>query len=136
GGVPMGGDLSQAQGKAPSFVVWAMKDPVDGNLDRIQIIKGWTKDGQIFEKIFDVAWSGERKPDPVTGQLPSVGNTVDITKASYTNDIGAVELKAVWTDPEFDDSQHAFYYARAIQIPTPRWSTYDAKKLGIAPPGN
>jgi hypothetical protein len=113
-----------------------MKDPVDGNLDRIQIIKGWTKDGQIFEKIFDVAWSGERQPDPVTGKLPSVGNSVDITSASYTNDIGAVELKAVWTDPEFDASQHAFYYARAIQIPTPRWSTYDAKKLGIVPPGN
>ena len=136
GGVPMGGDLTQAEGKVPSFVVWAMKDPVDGNLDRIQIIKGWTKDGQIFEKVFDVAWSGERQPDPVTGELPPVGNTVDITKATYTNDIGAVELKAVWTDPEFDASQHAFYYARALQIPTPRWSTYDAAKLGIVPPGN
>jgi hypothetical protein len=136
GGVPMGGDLSQAEGKAPTFVVWAMKDPVDGNLDRIQIVKGWTKDGQIFEKIFDVVWAGERQPDPVTGRLPPVGNTVDITKATYTNDIGAVELKTVWTDPEFDASQHAFYYARALQIPTPRWSTYDAAKLGIVPPGN
>ena len=136
GGVPMGGDLAQAEGKSPSFVVWAMKDPVDGNLDRIQIVKGWTKDGQIFEKIFDVAWSGERVPDAATGKLPPVGNTVDITKATYTNDIGAVELKSVWTDPEFDASQHAFYYARAIQIPTPRWSTFDAVKLGIIPPGN
>jgi hypothetical protein len=134
GGVPMGGDLTKAQGKVPSFVVWAMKDPADGNLDRIQIIKGWTKNGQIFEKVFDVAWSGERQPDPATGKLPPVGSTVDITKATYTNDIGAVELKTVWTDPEFDASQNAFYYARALQIPTPRWSTYDAAKLGILPP--
>ncbi|MFU0505611.1 DUF3604 domain-containing protein [Pseudaminobacter sp. NGMCC 1.201702] len=136
GGVPMGGDLAQAEGKPPSFVVWAAKDPADGNLDRIQIVKGWTKDGQIFEKIFDVAWSGDRQPDPVTGKLPPVGNTVDITKATYANDIGSVELKAVWTDPEFDASQHAFYYARALQIPTPRWSTYDAAKLGKLPPGD
>jgi hypothetical protein len=135
-GVSMGGDLSPADGKVPSFVAWAVKDPADGNLDRIQIIKGWTKNGQIFEKIFDVAWSGERQPDPTTGKLPPVGDTVDITKATYTNDIGAVELKAVWTDPEFDASQHAFYYARVLQIPTPRWSTYDAAKLGILPPSD
>jgi hypothetical protein len=136
GGVPMGGDLAPAEGKVPSFVVWAMKDPADGNLDRVQIIKGWTKDGQIFEKIFDAAWSGDRQPDSATGKLPPVGNTVDITRATYTNDIGSVELKAVWTDPEFDPSQHAFYYARALQIPGPRWSTYDAAKLGIPPPGD
>lgn len=136
GGVPMGGDLAAADGKVPSFIVWAVKDPADGNLDRIQIVKGWTRDGQIFEKIFDVAWSGDRQPDPATGKLPPVGSTVDITKATYTNDIGAMELKAVWTDPEFDASQHAFYYARALQIPTPRWSTYDAAKLGILPPSN
>jgi hypothetical protein len=136
GGVPMGGDLSQAHGKSPSFIVWALKDPADGNLDRIQIVKGWTKDGQIFEKIFDVAWSDDRKLDSVTGKLPPVGNTVDISDASYTNDIGAVELKTVWTDPEFDANQHAFYYARALQIPTPRWSTFDAKKLGVTPPGS
>ena len=136
GGVPMGGDLPRANGKAPGFLVWAMKDPVDGNLDRIQIVKGWTRDGQIFEKIYDVAWSGDRKLDPATGKLPPVGNTVDITKASYTNDIGAVELKAYWSDPDFDITQNAFYYARAIQIPTPRWSTFDAAKLGVLPPGN
>lgn len=135
-GVPMGGDLPPADGKVPSFVVAAVKDPADGNLDRIQIIKGWTKQGQVFEKIFDVAWSGNRQPDPVTGKLPPVGSTVDITKATYTNDIGSVELKAVWTDPEFDPSLHAFYYARVLQIPTPRWSTYDAAKLGILPPSN
>ncbi len=136
GGVPMGGDLPKTNGKAPGFLVWAMKDPVDGNLDRIQIVKGWTKDGQIFEKIYDVVWSGDRKPDPVTGKLPAVGNTVNISKATYTNDIGSVELKAFWTDPDFDVTQNAFYYARAIQIPTPRWSTFDAVKLGILPPGN
>ncbi|WP_298447090.1 DUF3604 domain-containing protein [uncultured Marinobacter sp.] len=136
GGVPMGGDLTQAEGKAPSFIVWAMKDPADGNLDRVQIIKGWTKDGQIFEKIYDVVWSGDRKPDSATGKLPPIGNTVDISNATYTNDIGSVELKAVWTDPDFDATQHAFYYARAIQIPTPRWSTFDAAELGILPPGN
>ncbi len=136
GGVPMGGDLPAADDKVPSFVVSAVKDPADGNLDRIQIVKGWTKQGQIFEKIFDVAWSGDRQVDQTTGKLPPVGNTVDITKATYTNDIGAVELKAVWTDPEFDATQHAFYYARVLQIPTPRWSTYDAAKLGILPPSD
>ncbi|MRG57806.1 DUF3604 domain-containing protein [Phyllobacterium sp. SYP-B3895] len=136
GGVPMGGDLPAADDKVPSLVVSAVKDPADGNLDRIQIVKGWTKQGQIFEKVFDVAWSGDRQVDPVTGKLPAVGSTVDITKSTYTNDIGAVELKAVWTDPEFDASQHAFYYARVLQIPTPRWSTYDAAKLGILPPSN
>jgi hypothetical protein len=133
-GVPMGGDLPPDQaGKPPSFLVWAVKDPDDGNLDRIQIIKGWTKQGQIFEKIYDVAWSGDRKPDPQTGKVPPVGDTVDIKDASYKNTIGATELKKGWTDPEFDPSQHAFYYARVIQIPTPRWTTYDAKKLGVPP---
>ncbi len=133
-GVPMGGDLPQKVGKEPTFIVWAVKDPDDGNLDRIQIIKGWTKSGQIFEKIYDVAWSGNRKPDPVTGKVPAVGNTVDVKNATYTNSIGAVELKRVWRDPEFDPSLHAFYYARVLQIPTPRWSTYDANKLGVPPP--
>ena len=133
-GVSMGGDLPQKAGKEPTFIVWAVKDPDDGNLDRIQIIKGWTKSGQIFEKIYDVAWSGNRKPDPVTGKVPAVGNTVDVKNATYTNSIGAVELKKVWRDPEFDPSLHAFYYARVLQIPTPRWTTYDANKLGVAPP--
>jgi hypothetical protein len=133
-GVPMGGDLPAPTGKAPTFVVWAVKDPDDGNLDRIQIVKGWTKHGQIFEKVHDVAWSGNRKRDPVTGRVAAVGTTVDVKNASYTNTIGAVELKAVWTDPEFDPSLDAFYYTRVLQIPTPRWSTYDAKRLGVAPP--
>ncbi|MGC1637566.1 MAG: DUF3604 domain-containing protein [Candidatus Acidiferrales bacterium] len=133
-GVPMGGDLPKKAGKEPTFIVWAVKDPDDGNLDRMQIIKGWTKDGQIFEKIYDVAWSGNRKPDPVTGKVPPVGSTVDVKNASYTNTIGDVELKTVWKDPDFDPSLHAFYYARVLQIPTPRWTTYDAKKLGVPPP--
>ncbi|MGB0002767.1 MAG: DUF3604 domain-containing protein [Candidatus Acidiferrales bacterium] len=133
-GVPMGGDLPKKAGKEPTFIVWAVKDPDDGNLDRIQIVKGWTKGGQIFEKIYDVAWSGNRKPDLATGKVPPVGNTVDVKNASYTNTIGDVELKKVWKDPDFDPSLHAFYYARVLQIPTPRWTTYDAKKLGVPPP--
>jgi hypothetical protein len=133
-GVPMGGDLPTRKGNEPTFIVWAVKDPDDGNLDRIQIVKGWSKSGQTFEKVYDIVWSGNRKPDPTTGKVPAVGNTVDVKNASYTNTIGAVELKKVWTDPEFDPKLNAFYYARVLQIPTPRWSTYDAKKLGVAPP--
>src|SRR4030095_4836692 len=133
-GVPMGGDLPAKKGKEPTFIVWATKDPDDANLDRIQIVKGWTKDGQIFEKIYDVAWSGDRKLDPKTHKVPAVGNTVDIKTATYTNTIGAVELKKVWKDPEFDPSLHAFYYVRVLQIPTPRWSTYDAVKEGAPLP--
>jgi hypothetical protein len=130
----MGGDLPHAKGKAPTFLVWAVKDPTSGNLDRIQIVKGWTTSGQSFEKIFDVAWAGKRKPDKWTGVVPPIGSTVNIEKAVYTNTIGAVELKTVWTDPEFDASLHAFYYVRVLEIPTPRWTTIQAAKLGIAPP--
>jgi hypothetical protein len=135
-GVPMGADITPmpAGDKAPSFVVWAVKDPTSGNLDRIQIIKGWTKSGQSFEKVFDVAWAGDREPDKWTGVVPPIGSTVDIEKATYTNSIGAVELKTVWTDPEFDPSVPAFYYARVLEIPTPRWTTIQAAQLGIAPP--
>jgi len=133
-GVPMGGDLPPAKAKAPSFVVWAVKDPTSGNLDRVQVVKGWSKHGQTFEKIYDVAWSGDRKPDPATGRVRPIGSTVDLTKATYTNTIGAVELKTVWTDPDFDPSQDAFYYARVLEIPTPRWSTIQARDLGTTPP--
>ena len=133
-GVPMGGDLPPAKAKAPTFLVWAAKDPTSGNLDRIQIVKGWAKNGQSFEKIFDVVWAGDRKPDKWTGVVPPIGSTVDIENATYTNTIGAVELKTVWTDPEFDPALHAFYYARVLEIPTPRWTTIQAKQLGIAPP--
>jgi hypothetical protein len=135
-GVPMGGDLPPlaAGKKAPSFAVWAVKDPTSGNLDRIQIVKGWSKDGQSFEKVFDVVWAGNRVPDEQTGKVPAIGSTVDISKATYKNTIGAVELKAVWSDPEFDPSFNAFYYARVLEIPTPRWTTIQAKNLGISPP--
>jgi len=131
-GVPMGGDLPKKASKAPVFAVWALKDPDSGNLDRVQIIKGWYK--HPWEKVYDVAWSDNRKPDSKTGKVPSVGNTVDIKNASYTNNIGDTQLSAMWTDPEFDETQHAVYYVRVIEIPTPRWTTFDAKVLGIAPP--
>jgi hypothetical protein len=132
-GVPMGGDLSTApDGKAPIFLVAAMKEADGANLDRIQIIKGWIENGKIREKIFDVALSDDRKPD-ASGKVSPVGNTVDAAKARYTNDIGDEQLMAVWTDPEFDPSVRAVYYARVLQIPTPRWSTYDAARLGIEP---
>jgi len=133
-GVPMGGDLPPAKAKAPTFIVWASKDPTSGNLDRIQVIKGWTKSGQSFEKIFDVVWAGDRKADKWTGVVPPIGSTVDVANATYTNTIGSVELKTAWTDPEFDPSLHAFYYARVLEIPTPRWTTIQAKQLGVAPP--
>lgn len=133
-GVPMGSDLPAPRTQAPSFIVWAVKDPDSGNLDRIQIIKGWTRNGRIFEKIYDVAWSGNRKIDPRTGKLPPVGNTVKISSATYQNTIGATELKTLWIDPDFDPAVQAFYYARVLEIPTPRWSTIQAKKLGMAPP--
>ena len=105
-----------------------MKDPTAGNLDRIQIVKGWTKNGQSFEKIYDVVWSGDRKADRGPAASRRSRSTVDIDKATYTNTVGAVELKTVWTDPDFDPSQHAFYYARALEIPTPRWTTIQAKR--------
>ena len=133
-GVPMGGDLPPATGKAPTFLVWAVKDPTSANLDRIQVVKGWTKSGQSFEKIYDVVWAGDRKADKWTGVVPPIGSTVDVENATYTNAVGSVELKTVWADPEFDESLHAFYYARVLEIPTPRWTTIQAKQLGIAPP--
>ena len=134
GGVPMGQDLPKKDGKAPTFVVWALKDPESGNLDRVQIIKGFiNKWGRADEKIYDVAWSDNRKPDAKTGKLPSVGNTVDVKTAKYTYDIGDTQLSAVWTVPDFDPKQKVVYYVRVLEIPTPRWSTYDAVKLGVPP---
>jgi Protein of unknown function (DUF3604) len=134
-GVPMGGDLSNApSGKSPTFLVAALKDPIGANLDRIQIIKGWLDaKNETHEKVYDVAWSGDRKPD-AKGKLPSVGDTVDVPNATYTNSIGASELIKVWKDPEFDASQRAFYYVRVLEIPTPRWTAYDAKYFGITMP--
>jgi Protein of unknown function (DUF3604) len=136
-GVPMGGDLAPAtEAKAPTFMVMAMKDPKSGNLDRAQIVKGWVDaDGSEHEKIYDVVWSDARKPG-ADGKLPAVGSTVDTAKGSYENTIGAAQLAAAWTDPEFDPAVNAFYYARVLEIPTPRWSTRDAAKLGMQIPGN
>jgi len=136
-GVPMGADLQampSGKGVAPTFVVWGVKDPTSGNLDRIQIIKGWTKSGQSFEKIYDVAWSGDRKPNKWSGRVPAIKSTVDLEKATYTNDVGSTELSTVWSDPEFDASLHAFYYARVLEIPTPRWTLIQAVKAGLTPP--
>ena len=135
-GVPMGSDLSKKpkNAKAPTFMVFALRDPIGANLDRIQIIKGWMDSkGKTHEKVYDVAWSGDRKPD-ANGKLPPVGSTVDVKNANWTNTIGASELATVWTDPEFDPKQKAFYYARVIEIPTPRWSTYDAFRYGVELP--
>jgi len=137
GGVPMGGDLTpHAEAAAPTFVVHAIKDPESGNLDRIQIIKISTRNGKSQEKVYDVVWSGDRKADPKTGEVPAVGNTVDIKAATYTNSIGATELIGQWTDPAFDPKAHATYYARVLEIPTPRWSTYWAAKLNLPPNPN
>jgi len=132
-GVPMGGTLSDRpkSAEAPTFMVLALRDPVGANLDRIQIIKGWRDaSGETRDKVYDVAWSGDRKPGG-NGKLPPVGNTVDVKHANWTNTIGASELGTVWTDPEFDPAQKAFYYARVIEIPTPRWSTYDAFRFQV-----
>jgi hypothetical protein len=137
-GVPMGQDLLKkpANVKAPTFAVWAMKDPESGNLDRVQIVKGWAslKTGFPQEKIYDIAWSDDRKPDAATGKLPPVGNTVDTKKATYTNNIGDTQLSVVWTDPDFDPKIKAVYYVRVLEIPTPRWSTYDSARNNLPLP--
>jgi len=127
-GVPMGGDLTHApKGKSPTFLVAALKDPIGANLDRIQIIKGWLDaKGELHEKVHDVVWSGNREPG-ADGKVPAVGNTVDVANATWTNTIGSPELIRVWTDPDFDPAQRAFYYSRVLEIPTPRWTAYDAK---------
>jgi hypothetical protein len=134
-GVPMGGDITGApDGGSPTFMVYALKDALSGNLDRIQIIKGWLDDeGETHEKVYDVVWSGPRRPG-ADGKLPAVGNTVDAATANFTNTIGASELATVWTDPDFDPGQRAFYYARVLEIPTPRWSTIEAFRFGLPIP--
>jgi hypothetical protein len=135
-GVPMGGDLSHApQGKSPTFLVAALKDPIGANLDRIQIIKGWLDaEGNTQEKVYDVVWgdAGKRQPGR-DGKLPPVGSTVDVENATWTNTIGDPELITVWKDPDFDPALRAFYYARVLEIPTPRWTAYDAKRFGVKP---
>lgn len=135
-GVPMGGELGKAPGDGqPSFLIAASKDPNSGNLDRVQVVKGWVDvDGMQHEAVYDVAWGDDRKIDAQTGKLQAVGNTVAISSATYSNTIGSAELLTVWSDPDFDPAEHAFYYLRALEIPTPRWSTRDAAALGVAIP--
>ncbi|MEM6577105.1 MAG: DUF3604 domain-containing protein [Pseudomonadota bacterium] len=129
-GVPMGGDLRPATTDAPTFMAYALRDPIGANLDRIQIVKGWMdSEGNLSETVYDAVWSGDREQD-ATGKVPPVGNTVDLEAANYVNSIGASELATVWTDPDFDPAEHAFYYARVIEIPTPRWVVYDKVRLG------
>ena len=143
-GVPMGGDLrseetgvrsqeSEDRSKSASFIIQAIKDPEGANLDRVQVIKSYLdKEGSPQEQIFDVSWAGDRRVG-LDGELPAIGSSVDVATATYTNDIGAVSLQTIWRDPEFDASQSAVYYVRVLEIPTPRWSTYDAAALGLAP---
>jgi hypothetical protein len=132
-GVPMGGDL-RASNRAPTLLIQAMKDPDWANLDRVQVVKGWLgADGKTYEKVYDVAWSGDRKPG-ADGKLPAVGNTVDVKAATFQNTIGTPALSAAWTDPGFDPKQKAFYYVRVLEIPTPRWTTFDAKVFGTELP--
>ena len=133
-GVPMGGELGKApSGQAPRFLVSAMRDPIGANLDRVQVVKGWLgKDGETAERVYDVAWSGARRPG-ADGKLPPVGSTVDVASATWQNTIGAGELSTVWTDPDFDPAQSAFWYLRVIEIPTPRWTAFDARYFGDTP---
>ncbi|MEQ1894440.1 MAG: DUF3604 domain-containing protein, partial [Planctomycetota bacterium] len=134
-GVPMGGDLKSAPaGKTPTLLIRSMRDVDGANLDRVQVIKGWLdQEGKTHEQVHDVAWSGGRQPGK-DGKLPPVGNTVNVAEASYTNAIGASYLTACWKDPAFDPKQRAFYYVRVLEIPTPRWTTYDAKFFGVKLP--
>ncbi len=134
-GVPMGGELKAADVTgAPTFALWAIKDPDGANLDRIQIVKGWSSGGVSHEQVFDAVWSGDRSINPKTSKLAPVGNTVNLETLEYSNSIGAVELKGTWTDPNFRADRNAFYYVRVLEIPTPRWSMFDAKLAGIPHP--
>ena len=137
-GVPMGGELKQApQDASPTLMITVAKDPNGANLDRAQVIKGWFQaDGTLGEKVFDVAWSDDRIMDTETGSLPPVRSTVDLDSATYSNDVGAVQFATVWRDPDFDPDLHAFYYIRVLEIPTPRWTTYDAVRYGLERPND
>ena len=125
------GEIARQQ-ESPAFLVAAIKDALGGNLDRVQMIKGWRdSDGKLHEKVYDIAWSDDRIQDPMTGKLPPVGNTVNIPEATWTNSIGEVQLSTVWRDPDFDPEEKSFYYVRVLEIPTPRWTAYDAKRFGV-----
>ncbi len=130
-GVPMGGELTD-RGKSPTLMISALKDPDGANLDRVQVVKGWIDNsGEAQERIYDVVWSNMEKRAKQGGKVPFVGDTVDRANATYTNDIGAAELRTVWTDPDYQEGQRAFYYLRVLEIPTPRWTLYDAKRFGL-----
>jgi hypothetical protein len=135
----MGGELKSrgGAGQRPSFLISALKDPQGANLDRVQVVKGWTDaGGSTREKVFDVAWSDPERRRPVGGKLPAVGDTVDPARATYANSIGAAQLAVAWSDPEFDPAQRAFYYVRVIEIPTPTWVAFDALRYKLKlPPG-
>jgi hypothetical protein len=129
-GVPMGGHITNAGEKSPTFILYALMDPEGGSLDRIQVVKGWANlDGSLGESVYDVHWSGDRELNK-EGKVPSVGNSVNLEDATWDNTIGATELKAVWTDPNFDPTLESFYYVRVIEIPTPRWTLYDKINYG------
>jgi hypothetical protein len=133
-GVPMGGDMTTApEGKSPSFLVAALKDPYGANLDRIQIVKGWVdRKGKTHEKVYDIAWGDAETRKPGSdGKLTAVGDTVDVKNATWTNTIGDSELITAWADPDFDPALKAFYYVRVLEIPTPRWTAYDAKRFNV-----
>ena len=132
----MGGELHSAiKGQNPSFIVAALMDPMGGALDRIQMVKGWyDNEEELHEKVYDIVWSDNRKADSKTGKLPAVGNTVNIPEATWTNTIGDTQLTTVWQDPDFDNSEQAFYYVRVLEIPTPRWTAYEAKFYAIEAP--
>lgn len=133
-GVPMGSELPEASSDAPRFLISALRDPIGANLDRVQIVKGWVSaNGDAHEKVYNVAWAGDREVD-AAGKLSAVGNTVDLSVPNWSNSIGAGELVTVWTDPDFDEGQAAFYYVRVLEIPTPRWAAYDAARFGLVPP--
>lgn len=133
-GVPMGGELKVGSGK-PSFIISALKDPIGANLDRIQVVKGWVDaSGQAQEKVFDVAWSNPETRKLVGGKLQAVGDTVDTARATYANTIGVPTLATVWTDPQFDPAQRAFYYVRVLEIPTPTWVAFDALRFKLKLP--
>ncbi len=134
-GVPMGSDLREREGEgAPNFLIAALRDPVGANLDRVQVVKGWLDgEGQLHEKVYDVAWSDDRAADE-NGKIPAVGDTVDIETASWSNSIGASEFVTVWSDPDFNPEERAFYYVRVLEIPTPRWVVYDKLRYGVELP--
>ena len=125
-------ELTRLQ-KSPTFLVVAMKDPIGANLDRVQMVKGWLdSEGELHEKVYNIAWGdAEKRPMGADDKIPPVGNTVNIPNASWSNNIGDVHLSTVWKDPDFDSDEKAFYYVRVLEIPTPRWTAYDAKRFGV-----